>query len=106
MAVMSGRRKRRQLVDECIARVGPKRGAFVDLYVVEWAIVARSVGHFPSIGEFVSWTGDVERSVERRSSKIRHAFTEDEFRSLVEQLVASDVDDASRWSLRGLTVAL
>jgi hypothetical protein len=98
--------RKRLLVDECIARVGPRRGAFLALYVVQWSVVARAIGHFPSLSEYAAWTGDPLRTVEERSSKIRRAFTEDEFRSLVAQLVAVEVVDTSRRAVRGLTVAL
>jgi hypothetical protein len=100
--------KRRQdrLVDVCLARVGYRRGGMLAFRICQWAYVAADLGHFPSISEYASWTGVPLRTAERHSSTIRHAFSEDEFRSILDQLVAASVDQVSLSAARAFPVTV
>lgn len=60
----------------------------VTLALCQWAIASDAVGHFVSISEFARWSGEDIRTVERRSSLLRRALTEEELRYLVGELRA------------------
>lgn len=84
-------RKRRELVELCIERVGVKMGARTALRLTQWAIIAARIGHFPSVREFHEQALVDERTGWRYRAVIREAFSEEEFRSLVLQLVQAGV---------------
>ena len=97
---------RRPLVDECIARVGPVKAGTLATRIVQWSTVAAWLGHFPTTAEVSVEAVVGIATAERWSSLIRRAFTEDEFRSLVDQLVASSVAGLPRREALRVPVAL
>jgi hypothetical protein len=64
-----------------------RQATAVTMALVQWAIASDRVGHFVTIAEFVAWSGESQRTVERRSSRIRKVLSEEEFRYLVGALV-------------------
>jgi hypothetical protein len=96
-----------ELADLLLKRgVKPIRATRVALRVLQWAIVAQSVGHFPSVTEYASWTGDSERTAWRHRAAIREVFSEDEFRELVEQISRQDAARLPRKQAIRVRVAL
>jgi hypothetical protein len=73
--------------------LGVRGATRVGLDVVQWSIASSYVGHFVTTTEFASWSGEGQRTVERRSSRIRKVLTEDEFRWLVDELLARGHDE-------------
>jgi hypothetical protein len=100
------RKGRRVLADVCVERVGAVRATQLTLRLIQWATVAEWVGHFPSISEFAAATMMTTRTAERYRATIRAAFSEEEFRELVEQLVQEDVAARSPRDAREVAVAV
>jgi hypothetical protein len=90
------RRRRRQLIDVCIERAGVQRGSVIAFHIVQWSIVTESLGHFPSGREYAEWSLVDERTAFRQKQRIREYFSEDEFESLIEQLVGENLPSKSR----------
>jgi hypothetical protein len=95
-----------ELSQVCAARAGVKRGSLVAFRLTQWASVASWIGHFPSISEYAREAQVSIPTAERYRAAIRAAFSEDEFRSLVEQLAASGVTDRSPRQARDLAVSV
>ena len=101
------KRKRAELVELCRSRgLSAVKSAQVALKVVQWAIVSESLGHFASGTEYARWTMADERTAWRHRAAIRAVFTEDEFRTIVEQLTRHDVAHLPRSEASRLVVAL
>lgn len=98
--------QRRELVDLCIERAGVRRGSVVALRLIQWATVAAWIGHFPYIREFAAETFVSMPTAERYRMAIRAAFTEEEFRVIVEQLVEAGVVACPLRDARKLAVAI
>lgn len=75
-------------------RLNIRDATAVTLALVQWTIASDRVGHFASIADFVKWSGEGQRTVERRSSRIRRVLNEDEFRWLVDELRRGDADES------------
>lgn len=75
-------------------RLGVRDATVVGMALVQWSIATDRLGHFASISEFMSWSGESDRTVERRRARIRRHLAEDEFRWLVDELVAGASADA------------
>lgn len=98
--------RRRELVDLCIDRVGVQRGSVVALRLIQWATVASWLGHFPSTSQFAAEAFVSMATAERYRAAIRSAFAEDEFRAIVDQLVAAGVAARPLRVARTLAVAV
>ena len=97
------------LLELCVRRAGAVNGrdpaGFRDLhqgrrvsqYVLQWAITAQDLGHFPTTVEYAEWWAISERQAWRRRAAIHDLFEGDLMREVVED-VASSLD--SRKSLR------
>lgn len=104
-------RRRRELAEICVERAGAVRGARLALRIVQWSIIAARLDHsqgfqFPSTRQFADEALVDERTAWRYRSTIREHFSEDEFRSLVRQLVESGVGDRTPRAASRLPVLL
>lgn len=98
--------QRRELADLCVERAGVRSGSVVALRLVQWATVAGWLGDFPSIREFSEEAFVSTATAERYRAAIRAAFTEDEFRAIVAQLVEAGAGACPLRVARKLAVAV
>lgn len=100
-------RKARTVLELCVVRAGGvHRGAFLCGYLIQWSMTADDLGHFPTIAEYGDWWALSPRGAELQSAKLRRAFTEEELRRLVDQIVVAGDARMSRRALQGLLVAV
>lgn len=66
--------------------LGVREATKVALAIAQWSIASHAVGHFASLSEFEAWSGESNRTVERRRSRVLKVLTEAEFHEVVEAL--------------------
>lgn len=71
-------------------RLRVREATAVTMAIAQWAIATEKVGHFASIAEFCRWSGESQRTVERRRARVRAVLSEHEFRWAVGELRAAD----------------
>lgn len=72
-------------------RLGVRDATAVAMALAQWSIASERVGHFASLREFREWSGESERTVERRRARIRAVLSERELRWAVDELLAHDL---------------
>ena len=106
MSVTTNTQRRATVAQLCVDRVGVVSGTILAFRLLQWAIVSEDIGRFATTFDYAAWTAGSQRTAERHSAIIRKAFTEDEFRAIVDELIAADVARLSRAAALELQVAV
>lgn len=89
-------RRSGDLVEVAIARVGIVAGTKAAFKLLQVAYVARRAGHFPSAAEYARWAMVTSRTAFAHRAEIRAAFSDEEMRLIVAQLVEVQADELPR----------
>ncbi len=85
-------RQPRTLLELAVANVGPMRAPRVIAFVMLWAAARETLGHEPTIDEFVQWSGMSRRTTYRRRDLYRQAYPGEHTPSRLLDVAAADWD--------------
>jgi hypothetical protein len=93
----------RSLIEVCVGRGGPMKGARVGSFIAAWAIASHAMGHAITLDEYRDWWCESERTAFRHQANFRELFPHLHTpQPMADALIRAYDDDVVRYGVKGV----